>query len=70
MIKPMNLFSMLVVLCLVSFLSIPKVYADILPSQGEILITNSIYVLIGIVGIGLIVLISWLVIRAIKRKKK
>lgn len=64
---------MFVVLFLGSFLFVSKVRADILPPPGPVswienIITNQNILLVVIIGI--LVLITWLVIRVIKRKKK
>lgn len=71
--KIINLLSMFMVLFLGSFLFVSKARADILPPPGPVswienIITNQNILLVVIIGI--LVLISWIVIRVIKRKKK
>jgi hypothetical protein len=73
--KIINALSLIGFLVLGLFLSTSKVYADVapfpsgggrVPPSGD----NSTIVLIGAgVGVGVVALVSWLVIRAIRRNK-
>lgn len=66
--KITNHLSILAVLLLGSLLSASKAYADIIvpprPVSG-----GNIFLIGAGVGVGIVALISWLVIRAIRRKK-
>jgi len=69
--KIIKFLSSAVVLSLGLFLFASEVYADLAPLPGPISSgDNGNIVMIGVgVGVGAVALVSWLVIRAIKRKK-
>jgi hypothetical protein len=66
--KITNYLSMLTILLLGSLLSASKAYADIPAPPGPVSGGNIVLIGAG-VGVGIVALISWLVIRAIRRKK-
>ena len=68
--KLINLLSMFVVLFLGSFLFVFKSRADVLPLPSPVSWIENNQNIFLIIIIGILLLISWLVIRAIKRKKK
>ena len=74
--KITNLFSSIGLLLLGLFVFTSKAYADIAPFPGggwsriSPRSDNSTIILIGAgVGVGVVAIVSWLVIRAIRRKK-
>jgi hypothetical protein len=63
-------FSMFAFLFLGLFLFGFKASADIAPSPGDVLGSNGAAAVVAIIGVGVIALAVWLIIRTIKRKNK
>ncbi|MDO8524704.1 MAG: hypothetical protein Q7R99_03675 [bacterium] len=66
--KLTSYLSISVILLLGSLLSTSKAYADIPVPPGPVSGGSIVFIGAG-VGVGIVVLISWLVIRAIRKKK-
>lgn len=66
--KTTKYLSVMAVLFSGMFLSATSAYADLAPLPGPVSGGNIVLIGAG-VGVGIVALISWLVIRAIRRKK-